>query len=71
MPRGRNDLANLKDKAAKSLQELDAWNASWSEKCQAAGLPDKVTPQTANMALALMTELKGKLRTFAPHFANN
>ena len=62
LQRGRNDLADLKDKAAKSLQELDAWNASWSEKCQAAGLPDKVTPQTANMALALMTELKGKLK---------
>lgn len=62
LQRGRNDLADLKDKAAKSLQKLDAWNALWSEKCQSAGLPDKVTPQTANMALALMTELKGKLR---------
>ncbi len=29
---------------------------------QAAGLPDKVTPQTATTALALMVELKGKLK---------
>jgi uncharacterized protein YhaN len=33
----------------------------WSERTKAAGLPDKVTPQTANTALALMAELKGKL----------
>jgi uncharacterized protein YhaN len=52
----------LKDKAAKAQQELDAWNAVWLEKTQAARLPDKVTPQTATTALALMVELKGKLK---------
>ena len=62
LQRGRNDLADLKDKAAKARQELNAWDALWSDKSTAAGLPDKVTPQTANMALALMTELKGKLK---------
>lgn len=62
LQRGRNDLAGLKDKAATARQQLDAWNALWSEKTQAAGLPDKVTPQTANMALTLMVELKAKLK---------
>jgi uncharacterized protein YhaN len=62
LQRGRNDLANLKDNASKAQQELDAWTALWSEKTQAAGLPDKITPLTANTALALMTELKGKLK---------
>ena len=51
----------LKDKAAKARQELDAWDALWLEKTQAARLPDKVTSQTATTALALMVELKGKL----------
>lgn len=62
LQRGRNDLAGLKDKAAKARQELDDWNTLWSEKTQAAGLPDKVTPQAASTALALMTEMKGKLK---------
>lgn len=62
LQRGRSDLIDLKDKAAKSLQELGAWSALWSEKTKAAGLPDNVTPQTANTALALMSELKGKLK---------
>lgn len=62
LQRGRNDLVGLKDKAAKARQELDAWDALWLEKTQVAGLPDKVTPQTANTALALMIELKGKLK---------
>ncbi len=62
LQRGRNDLVRLKDKATKAQQELDAWDALWLEKTQTAGLPDKVTPQTANTALALMSELKGKLK---------
>jgi uncharacterized protein YhaN len=62
LQRGRDDLAGLKDKAAKAQQELDAWNELWLEKTKAAGLPDKVTPQTATTALALMVELKEKLK---------
>ncbi len=62
LQRGRNELADLKDKATKARQELDAWTALWSEKTQAAGLPDNITPQTASTALALMIELKEKLK---------
>ena len=62
LKKGRKDMEGLKDKAAKAKQELDAWNASWSDKTQAAGLPDKVTPEAANMALALMATLKEKLK---------
>ncbi len=61
LQRGRNELAGLQVKAAKARQELDTWSTLWSERTKAAGLPDKVTPQTANTALALMAELKGKL----------
>ncbi len=62
LKRDRKDLLDLKDEAADSQQQLDVWNAAWSEKTKAAGLPDKVTPQTAITALALMTELKEKLK---------
>lgn len=62
LQRGHNDLEDLKDKVAKAQQELNAWNALWSEKTKAAGLPDRITPQTAITALALMTELKEKLK---------
>lgn len=62
LQRGRNDLVGLKNKASKAQQELDTWTASWSEKTQAARLPEKVTPQIATTALALIVELKGKLK---------
>ena len=62
LQRGRNNLVGLKNKASKVQQELDAWTDSWSEKTQAAGLPEKVTSQIATTALALMVELKGKLK---------
>ena len=62
LQRGRNDLANLKDKAAGARQEQDAWIVSWSEKTKVAKLPDKITPLAANTALALMVELKAKLK---------
>ncbi len=62
LKRGHKDLTDLKDKAANSQQRLDDWGAAWSEKTKDARLPDKVAPQTAIAALALMTELKEKLK---------
>jgi len=59
---GRNELEDLENKATKSQQELDAWKSSWSEKTKSAGLPGIATPKFAIDALAMMSQLKEKLK---------
>lgn len=56
------ELTDVKDKALKAQEDMDVWSAEWPEKIKAANLLDSITPKTTGAALALITDLKEKLK---------